>query len=408
MPPTILEPIAEAPVESLSEDYLLKETWEIVLPDWYSLDTVLKSQDPFVLWPIGDQCLLYHWLDYAVNNNCKKITFYASDRPAHVRKALEEAHLWPIEWELKSLSKIDSQSCDAIANHLPSFSEEPLPTDGWQLLDYWFLLQKKWLDTVLKGDDKTLISLSIGRFCSIHPSVEINMPVWIGDYVSIGPGSVIGPYACINNGCIVEGPSEIRNSFLGEHTFLSGHTELTDAYLEGGRFISLRHRSHIENMDAIIAGDLNLVDAQKPSILERFLGLGLFVFFSLKSIFAPSSSKKTWTTFQGVELSEHTDGPLWYRRLNWFWHVFCGDLKLIGVLPRTETHLSETMDEWADILKSATAGVISYSDLEKVHSIEDEIEPVHAVYQATHDPKMMQKMILASYWKLLHTEPIDE
>lgn len=401
----------QSPPSSLksTHHYLGADTWKVALPDWYGIDTVLKSSDPFVLWPIGDQCLIYHWLDYAVNNDCKKIIFYASDRPAHTREVLKSAHLWPIEWELRSVARVDAQDCDVLASHLPGMTfDQALPKDGWSLLEHWFALQKHWLDVVLKGDDKMLVSLSLGRFCSIHPSVELKMPVWIGDYVTIGPDSVIGPYACINNGCVIEGPSEIDNAYVGEHTFLSGHTELRNGYIEGGRFINLSHRAKIDNMDALISTDLNFNNSQKSGYIERFIGLGLFLFFMVKAFFNKNSEFRTWKTFKEVSLKEAISGTLGFRRKHWFWQVFKGNLKLIGVLPRTHFHLENLDPEWADILKTVPCGVISYADLEHCHSLEEEMESVHAVYQATHDPKLMRKMILASYWKLLHTEPVDE
>ena len=70
----------------MSSDHL-----DLVLPDWCGLDTVRRSPLPFALWTIGDQCLLHHWLDHAVNQGVSTVHVFAADRPAAVRQMLAES-----------------------------------------------------------------------------------------------------------------------------------------------------------------------------------------------------------------------------------------------------------------------------------------------------------------------------
>ena len=60
------------------------ERLELVLPDWCEMDTVRRSPVPFALWTIGDQCLLHHWLDHAVNQGASPPSMSSppTDRPS--------------------------------------------------------------------------------------------------------------------------------------------------------------------------------------------------------------------------------------------------------------------------------------------------------------------------------------
>jgi hypothetical protein len=55
--------------------------WRLALPDWGRLDTVWERRMPFALWQVGEQALLFHWLDAAVDQGTEKILLYISDRP---------------------------------------------------------------------------------------------------------------------------------------------------------------------------------------------------------------------------------------------------------------------------------------------------------------------------------------
>ncbi|NJK88295.1 MAG: hypothetical protein HC923_02150 [Myxococcales bacterium] len=145
------------------------------------------------MWPIGEQPLLYHWLDYAVDRGYSRVLLICSDRPAEVRSVMEEAHLWPIEWELYPVRSVRDREDYEIVDHLPGL---PRPmgeiTNGWELLDRWFLLRRAWFDLTMPNDEARR-PLALGRFAQIHPTAEIVMPVWFEDHVQIGPGCRVGP-----------------------------------------------------------------------------------------------------------------------------------------------------------------------------------------------------------------------
>ena len=65
----------------------------LALPDWQHLDDVYRSKLPFALWKVGEQPLLHHWLDYAVDEDAERVVLLCGDRPAEVRVAMEQAEL---------------------------------------------------------------------------------------------------------------------------------------------------------------------------------------------------------------------------------------------------------------------------------------------------------------------------
>ena len=103
----------------------------LALPDWQHLDDVHQCKLPFVLWPVGEQPLLHHWLDHAVDRGANRVVLLCSDRPADIRSAMEEAELWPIDWELLPVARVDDAAADEVVDHLPGQARpERAPTNG--------------------------------------------------------------------------------------------------------------------------------------------------------------------------------------------------------------------------------------------------------------------------------------
>lgn len=367
------------------------KTLTLSLPDWLHIDGILNSHLPFALWTIGDQPLLYHWLDYAVNQDYDRIVVYVIDRPALIRQALANATLWPLEWEVRAVHSYNDLPIDCMAHHLPeALHREIHLQNGWDLLDYWMQLQREWLNkTFAHTNDLQAQMLGIGRFCSIHPSATLQQPVFMGDYVHIGPDCTVGPYAVIGNGAVLQGPSHVEQSIIAPHTFLSGHTELKSCYLEGGKLFQLKHRVHLASIDSFIAGSLqDLPEEQKPPLLERLEAFYLWTKASFQNLFLPQSTPQSFTNHQGLHFKTYTNGNRLCQRRDWLWMVVKGKIRLIGILPRSQEDLQNISHDWQKILTTAPVGVFSYADC---HSLDE--EGLHAVYQATQPRSIMEELI---------------
>ncbi|GAA5115597.1 hypothetical protein JIN84_20185 [Luteolibacter yonseiensis] len=352
-----------------------EETLDLVLPDWSGLDTVRHSPLPFALWMMGDQCLLHHWLDFAVNQGATTVRIFAADRPAAIRHVLEDSELWPIKTEFTAVGKISDAPETAIhADWLPGEPSPPPPTNGWELIDRASGIEKAWLARMAGEPDYHL--LSIGFSCRIHPEARLIPPYFIGDHVLIGPDCEIGPNAVIGQGSVISGSNKISNSHLSAHSFLGPMTALSNCLLESGVLFNLTHRARIDEIEPHLVSSLeknSLIVPWKDRLHALFLYLRLG---------GADSRGKTFTAFDGTVLpGDPTEGLA--NRVAWLPLVWKGRLPLYGLLPRTREQLESLDHEWQNIIRHAPIGVFSYADSQGCHSPSDAEEAVHAVYQAS-------------------------
>ena len=386
-----------------------REVLEIEIPDWSEFDHRIAVGEPFVLWRVGYQSLLHHWLDHAINSEVSFLRIYCPGKPHLVRQAMEEATLWPIDWELIPSSSssnkrtvvpvlglppepISDDEAGDTKTHSPNPAqaamddEEPLFADEWELLDYWFALERQCFNR-LNFEGKTEdLELWIGRFSHVAPSARLHFPLWIGDNVYIGPDTEIGPYASIGHNSVVEGNSIVVHSKIAEDTFLGAHTHLEAAYLDGNRLVSRKHRSVVTMNDAFVATairHINRHDKSGKRERERVYAFGYWFALRTKqvvrrlSFWSPHSREKP---------------AYWESRVCKLIDVILGKRRLFGILPRSEAQLAAHDAEWREVLEAETPGVFSYADTLGCHHVEQGMEPIHAVYQATQPRRHMEKL----------------
>lgn len=355
------------------------ERLELVLPDWSALDTVRASALPFALWTIGDQCLLHHWLDHAVNQGFSTVRLYAADRPAAVRRVLEESILWPLTLELTAIAATAAAPCGAIhADWLPGApAPPPAPTTGWELLERAAAMERAWLDRLAGEPDFALVS--IGFSCKIHPTAKLHPPYFIGDHVFIGPGCEIGPYAVIGSGSVISGTNQLTRSHLTADSFVGPVTTLDDCLVDRGILFNLKHQVKLDQIETHLVSTLKQAGVT-VALRDRLHALRLFV--RLGGGHAPASS---FVTFDGRTLPGDPAAGL-SNRSAWLPLVWQGKLPLYGVLPRSASQFEALVPDWQNALRYAPIGVFSYADSQGCHSPEDPEEAIHAVYQASLPP----------------------
>ncbi|MDQ8206914.1 hypothetical protein QEH52_05300 [Coraliomargarita sp. SDUM461003] len=366
--------------------------WRLALPDWGRLDTVWERRLPFALWHVGEQALLFHWLDAAVDQGSEKVVLYISDRPSDVRKAVEKATLWPIEIEIVTVPSIQGLDWDDCINHLPrtpALTTEP--EAGWGLIKYWHQLEQDWLTTFTEETKSYGIYAAIGRSCEIASDAKLNPPFWLGNHVSIGPGSVIGPGAVVEDGCIVAGMSRLERAHLAAHTYLGPETDLVDSIIHRNNLLNMRHGAYVRGLEGFVASSLQS-SGGKPhqqkhaSIRDRLRALRL--------LWRWRNHSKAEGHFQGV------DGKQWpclnsrsiEDRGPWLGLVMKGKLALFGITPREASTLDELPEEWQSILRKAPLGAFSYADVMGAHEPGDMDEALHCVYHATTDEALCRQL----------------
>ncbi|NQW99525.1 hypothetical protein HQ447_02615 [bacterium] len=354
------------------------EVLDLVLPDWLGLDTVRRSSLPFALWIIGDQCLLHHWLDYAVNQGRTKVRIFAADRPAAVRRILEESSLWPLKIEFIAIASTAAAPTGALhVDWLPDEISPPAPCDGWELLARAAAMEKSWLDRMAGEPDYPLVS--IGFSCRIHPDSELIPPYFIGDHVYIGPGCEIGPYAVVSQGSVIAGANAVSHSHLAARSFVGPVTALENCRLESGILMNLKNRARLDNLES------HLLSSLDKSTLHVPLGDRLRAFWLFLKLGGAHASGASFTTFDGRTLPGDSTAGL-SNRAAWLPLVWSGKLALYGVLPRSKQQFEALDPDSQNVIRHSPIGVFSYADSQGCHVPSGPEEAMHAVYQASLPP----------------------
>lgn len=363
------------------------EPLDLVLPDWGHLDTVRRSPVPFALWTIGDQSLLHHWLDHAVNQGAGVVRVFTADRPAAVRRVLEESLLWPLKLEFTALAANAAPPAGAChADWLPGEESPPAPTTGWELIERAAAIERAWLARLAREPDSGL--LSIGFLCRIHPEATLTPPYFIGDHVLIGPGCEIGPNAVIGQGSVISQANRIVDSHVAAHSFIGPVTGLERCWLDGGVLYSLKHQTRIEQIEPHLLGTLDHARTHVP-LRDRLRALALYL--RLAGTRSPGGS---FETFDGRTLPGDPAAGLANRRA-WLPLVWQGKLPLYGVLPRTAAQFEALTPDWQTAIRHSPVGVFSYADTQGSHSPADPEEALHAVYQASLPPAALGASLAA-------------
>jgi len=365
--------------------------WRLALPDWGRLDTVWERRLPFALWQVGEQALLFHWLDAAVDQGTEKVILYVCDRPGDVRKAVENATLWPIEIEITSVATVENETFDDCIDHLPRTTTlETEPEAGWGLIRYWHSLEQAWLVSFTEETKEYGKYAAIGRSCEIAPDAKLNAPFWLGNHVSIGPGAEVGPGAVIEDGCIVAGNSRIERAHLAAHTYLGPETDLIDAVIHRNNLLNIKREAYVKGLEGFLVagleGQSESVQLQGTCWRDRLRALRLLWRWRANTIKGNNFSGidgREWPILKSRAIKDR--GP-------WLKLVVTGQMSLFGVTPREATALKELPEEWQSILRKAPVGAFSYADVMGAHEPGDMDEALHCVYQTTTDNTLCREL----------------
>ena len=361
---------------------------ELLAPDFSALGDPLGLGLPYAMWTIGDQPLLDHWLDYALDEGWKSVCVYTSDRPHRIREHLgNRAHFWPIEFELKTIRGDDEAPEGTISMlGLPSISRDASNgiNDSAALLNHWQSLQKAWLDTVLSADQENSKYLALGSGCQVHPSAQIHMPACIGDNVFVGPGCEIGPYAVVESGTVLAGGNFVKDSHISRDTYLGPDTELDGAVLVGKRLLNLRLGAEVELVDAFLAD--SVASSQSASKASLFTRVEALCVWALISIFNRKLSRKS---------------PDLTQRFSDLKRVLRGEIALYGKRLLDDGNLSALGSELKASCQDYPDGFFSYADAQGVYDAEDPATYLHLAYAASLPPSYRDSVCRRALWKLL-------
>ena len=257
-----------------------QKTWQLLAPDWSKLDTIWQNPLPFVLWPIGSQPLLAHWLDEAVRRGFEEVELYVADRATEVKAFLRDTPYWPKKLKVISLRReADAPATAERMDGLPVGELcASLPCEPGELLSYWLELRNAWL-AGRSPDEVTLETFHpaggwVGPHAKIHRSVRLRAPFWIGARAEIGANCEIGPNAFVGEHSILDENVEVVQACVLPDTYLGKNTRLFQSAAAGGTLIDFRRGCRVEIAERFILGPVGESVMRKGlrTMMSRMLG----------------------------------------------------------------------------------------------------------------------------------------
>jgi tetrahydrodipicolinate N-succinyltransferase len=396
-----------------------EKIWKLAAPDWSSLDTIWRNPLPFVLWPVGNQPLLAHWMDEAVRQGIAHVEIFVADRPAEVRQWLEDGVYWSRKVKVTPVANEEgmppAQNCQRL-DRLPSERDVVTPpADAAALLKHWFSMQTHWLkhrlDELPSLDARHVSGGWTGPGAVVASSARLIAPFWIGADARIGPGCRIGPNAFIGRHAIVDANVEVEEAYIAEGTYVGKFTRVSQAIASGKVLVDIRRGVRLELQEHFILSTVR-AHGSRPGFVGRLGALLCSVLLAplalLRNAGPGDWSEQRVTACAGdtIELRTGRRGPLWMRRWPWFRHIAAGRLRWIGALPRGESDFERMPKELAAQVRSARAGMFSLADLNHCSGVADADEWLHATYQVQGvDPGIPRRM-RRNLWKIAWSRPV--
>jgi len=387
--------------------------WNLIAPDFASLDTIWRSPMPFVLWPVCEKPLLSHWLDEAVRRGIPSVRIEAVDRPHLLRAWLDQRDLWSRSVEVKTGPETTGSYESIVMDRLPGQLIESEIQSPCDLLNHWLELQHEALRRRSTGMVHLDYELQPGVWVSpgvrISDDVTFDPPCWIGSYAKVGEGCHLGPGAFIGAGSFLDKDVEVENSVVCPDTYIGSHTSLRMMAAQGGLLMDFNKGVAVEMSDNLIMRS-TAASPVAPSWIGRgiawILSPLLCGFARLVSRGSPPVQRDVrFGRNHTVNVRSYAAGPLFVRRAPWLEHVANGSMCWFGVLPRTALEWDQLPADVRSALELAPVGIFSLADLYHCHTPSEPDEWTHALFQVGAENGAGMKLVRNSLVKIALTTP---
>lgn len=263
----------------------------------------------------------------------------------------------------------------------------------------------------------------ISRNVSLHPTVRLRAPVYIGPNSRICRRAEIGPNAVIGENCIVDERSSISESVIASGSYIGQALDVSEAIVDRNRLVNVRIGTSVMISETFLLGSLTGL-ATGHSIQQLFWRAVAALLFLVMSPVAALVYLYSWLGGRGqfvrqsaVRLPADDSPGAWreftlqrYRQngasADSAWEDFLfrvwpglaavvrGDLVLAGVSPRSREEIQALPTDWRSIYLRSRAGLITEAAATfGAAPTEDELYTAEAYYSATanfwHDLKLV-------------------
>jgi lipopolysaccharide/colanic/teichoic acid biosynthesis glycosyltransferase len=224
-----------------------------------------------------------------------------------------------------------------------------------------------------RGQDQVWIS----RAVSIHPSVILRPPVFIGENCQIREGVRLGPNAVVEQNCIIDKKSVVEESLICQRSYVGEGLVLRNTIVDRNLLVNLSLKTHIHISDDFILSEIPSLHTSQfflAHFMERCLAgwlllilSPLFLILSLcyklnktPVLSLPTTSeRKLWHSFNWMNFQGS-----FFQNLPVLWNIVKGDAHFVGLIPRKVEEVEKLPNGWKSLYLKGKVGMIHPTLLE--------------------------------------------
>ncbi len=231
----------------------------------------------------------------------------------------------------------------------------------------------------------------ISHAVTIHPTVKITPPIFIGENCQINSGVSLGPYTVIEKNCIIDKNSIVKDSLICQNSYVGETLDVNSCIVDRNMLINLEHGTQCEVREDFILSEIwpEKVHYFPFSIFEKIFAIfclilllpffiPLWIKYGIKKekmVFLPSpENEKGWKTF--TLLSFKDTQRSYFKRMPHLLNIISGDIHFIGVSPRSRKEIKLMASDWRKLYLKSKAGIITIASVEKIP--DDSLDEIYA------------------------------
>jgi lipopolysaccharide/colanic/teichoic acid biosynthesis glycosyltransferase/acetyltransferase-like isoleucine patch superfamily enzyme len=262
------------------------------------------------------------------------------------------------------------------------------------------------------GGIQTEAGIWISRNVSLHPTVHLLAPAYIGPNCRIGRGARIGPWAVVSENCIIDEQSSVQSSLVAPGTYIGQGLELEQVIVDRNRLLNAKIGTTLLVSETFLLSSLTERNAHRSvqrlfsCLAALLLALVLWPVTAMLYLYLTLRKKGTlgsdqavripadenpggWREYRIPRLRMHSREPasrwadLFLRLSPGLFSVMKGDLFLVGVQPRPRREIERLPQDWKSIYLKSKGGLITEALVMSGNApSEDELYTTEVYYSA--------------------------
>jgi len=274
----------------------------------------------------------------------------------------------------------------------------------------------------------------ISRNVTLHPTVRLIPPVFIGENCRIGGGAHLGPNAVIGSDCLLDARCIVSDALILPGSYVGEALELANVIVDRNRLIntsvgvaitvaddfllgslSENHlRQSLGNLFSRLAASLLLIMVW-PILLVTAIALwalrGKPALHKKECVRLPADSQQDlWQTFRlwsfSSDETSRNEGreinDLFFRFLPSLINIARGEMRFVGVRPRSRSEVDSLPADWQALYLKAKAGAITEAFvLYGSNPSEDELYSTEAFYSVSSGLRHDLKLVIGYFARVI-------